>query len=173
MVEAIAMGSLLEELARREAEARERVGRLREQLAAEEEALSRLVITRETVQEVLDEAASSVQRSGAVGAGDHGEAGGEAVAGSPIGVVTVPRWRPGMDASVLPGAYQDVLEVLVHTGGGMRAGKIVTALGMPASAAKVEGLRSKLKRLVERGWLSEESPGLFAVTGQVQAAFGR
>ncbi|MCW2913905.1 MAG: hypothetical protein JWN52_1973 [Actinomycetia bacterium] len=56
------MGSLLEELARREAAARERVERLRGQLAAEEEALSRLVITRETVEEVLGEAAQVVER---------------------------------------------------------------------------------------------------------------
>lgn len=37
--------------------ARERVERLREQLAAEEEALSRLMITRETVEEILGETA--------------------------------------------------------------------------------------------------------------------
>ncbi|MFF5977008.1 hypothetical protein ACFY7C_36480 [Streptomyces sp. NPDC012769] len=28
-------------------------------------------------------------------------------------------------------------------------------------SAKVEGVRSKLKRLVERGWLAEERPGVF------------
>ena len=32
---------------------------------------------------------------------------------------------------------------------------------------KVEGLRSKLKRLVERGWLAEEAgPGLFALAAR-------
>ncbi|GLW99585.1 hypothetical protein Misp02_36720 [Microtetraspora sp. NBRC 16547] len=58
-----------------------------------------------------------------------------------------------MDASVLPQAYQDVLEVLADAGRAMRAGQILAAVGAPAGAAKVEGLRSKLKRLVERGWL--------------------
>ncbi|WP_326822613.1 hypothetical protein [Streptosporangium sp. NBC_01756] len=175
MVEAIAMGSLLEELARREAAARERVERLRERLAAEEETLSRLVVTRQTVEEILDEAASPVQRP-ETGAGDgpddHGTMSRDRPMGpgtSPIGVVTVPRWRPGMNNSVLPQAYQDVLEVLADTGGGMRAGKIVAALGMPVEAAKIEGLRSKLKRLVERGWLSEESPGVFTMIEQVRA----
>ncbi len=59
------MGSLLEELARRETAARKRIEEIREQierlqenLTAEEQALSRLVVTRETVQEILGEAAS-------------------------------------------------------------------------------------------------------------------
>ncbi|WP_285706040.1 hypothetical protein [Microtetraspora sp. NBRC 16547] len=54
---------------------------------------------------------------------------------------------------MLPQAYQDVLEVLADAGRAMRAGQILAAVGAPAGAAKVEGLRSKLKRLVERGWL--------------------
>lgn len=168
------MGSLLEELARREAVARERVERLREQLAAEEEALSRLMITRETVEEILGETARPAERSPAE-AGDQSDAGGVVAqtGGSPIGVTTVPRWRPGMDASVLPQTYQDVLEVLVDAGGAMRAGKIVTALGSPAEAAKVEGLRAKLKRMAERGWLSEDGPGLFGVNERVREQITR
>ncbi|HEX4812854.1 MAG TPA: hypothetical protein VFV66_08895 [Nonomuraea sp.] len=61
------MGSLLEELARREAVARQRIGEIREQLIAlesrleaEQGRLSRLVITRETVEEILGEAAQRV-----------------------------------------------------------------------------------------------------------------
>ncbi|MCO6003582.1 hypothetical protein NE236_01170 [Actinoallomurus purpureus] len=46
-------------------------------------------------------------------------------------------------------------------------------MGLPAGAAKVEGLRSKLKRLVERGWLSEDSPGLFAVSERVAGQIAR
>lgn len=62
------MGSLLEELARREAAARRRIERLREQIAeltqrlgSEEDRLSRLVITRETVEEILGEAVRLVE----------------------------------------------------------------------------------------------------------------
>ncbi|NVI86328.1 hypothetical protein, partial [Actinomadura sp. BRA 177] len=61
------MGSLLDELARREAEVRQRIEEVREQIAglelrleAEEDQLSRLLITRETVQEILGGAASPV-----------------------------------------------------------------------------------------------------------------
>jgi len=176
------MGSLLEELARREAAARKRIEEIREQierlqenLAAEEEALSRLVVTRETVREILGEAAGGRPRAdvdaGMAGGVDDPEAASAAEAvtagGSPIGVVTVPAWRPGTDASVLPQAYRDVLEVLVDAGRPLRAKQLVVLLGLPPEAAKVEGLRSKLKRLVTRGWLTEDAPGMFAVPGQI------
>ncbi|GGJ28429.1 hypothetical protein [Streptomyces brasiliensis] len=36
-------------------------------------------------------------------------------------------------------------------------------IGLPAETGKIEGTRSKLKRLVERGWLDEDVPGLFAL----------
>lgn len=49
----------------------------------------------------------------------------------------------------------------------IRAGQIAVAMGLPDEAAKREGLRSKLKRLVERGWVKEEGPGLFMVTEPV------
>jgi len=60
-----------------------------------------------------------------------------------------------------------VLEVLVDAGRPLRARQLVVLLGLPAEAAKIEGLRSKLKRLVTRGWLTEDSPGMFAVTRQI------
>ncbi len=171
------MGSLLEELARREAaarrrieEIRERIGRLQENLTAEEQALSRLVVTRETVQEILGEAAGERPPADVdVGIAAEGASAAEAVTsgGSPVGVVTVPAWRPGTGASVLPQAYRDLLEVLVDAGRPLRARQLAVLLGLPAEAAKVEGLRSKLKRLVTRGWLTEDSPGMFAVAKQI------
>src|SRR6516164_5797054 len=104
------MGSLLEELARREAAARKRIEEIREQierlqenLAAEEQVLSRLVVTGETVREILGQAPSE-RPPVDVDVGIAGSAGGlegaaEAVtsSGSPIGVVTVPAWRRGTD----------------------------------------------------------------------------
>ncbi|MER6947367.1 hypothetical protein ABT294_25365 [Nonomuraea sp. NPDC000554] len=63
------MSSLLEELVRRESAARRRVEQLREQIAessqrleTEEDRLSRLVISRETVEEILDEVVQAVER---------------------------------------------------------------------------------------------------------------
>ena len=109
------MGSLIDELQRREAAAREeaeglrgQIAQLTERLAGVEERLSRLVITRETVDEVLSEAgaeaSSAVMPDGAV-ASRSGHL-------SPIGVLAVPPWRAGLEASALPEAYRDLLEVL-------------------------------------------------------------
>jgi hypothetical protein len=64
---------------------------------------------------------------------------------------------------VLPVAYRDILEVLADAGRPLRAKDIAVGLGLSLEAAKVEGLRSKLKRLVERGWLSEPESGVFVL----------
>jgi hypothetical protein len=83
--------------------------------------------------------------------------------GSPVGVVTVPPWRPGLARSVLPSSYRDLLEVLADAGRPLRAGSIAAAAGLSTDKSKIEGLRSKLKRLAERGWLAEDGPGLFTL----------
>ena len=93
------MGSLIDELQRREAAARAeaeglrgRIAQLAERLAGVEERLSRLVIARETVDEVLSEAgaeaSSAVVPDGAV-ASRSGHL-------SAIGVLAVPPWRAGL-----------------------------------------------------------------------------
>ncbi len=160
------MGSLIDELQRREAAARaeaeglrRQIAQLSERLAGAEECLSRLVITRETVDEVLSEAgdASSAVVPDGTGASRFGHM-------SPVGVLTVPLWRPGLEASALPEAYRDLLEVAEDAGRPLRAGQIAAAAGLSTDKAKVEGLRAKLKRLAERGWLAEEAgPGLFGL----------
>lgn len=78
-----------------------------------------------------------------------------------IGVLTVPNWQPGMGPEVLPSVYRDILEVVADAPGPVRAKQIVPRIGLPAETGKIEGTRSKLKRLVERGWLDEDAPGLF------------
>jgi chromosome segregation ATPase len=161
--EAGVMGSLIDELQRREtaarAEAEElrgRIAELTEQLAQAEERLSRLVITRQTVDEVLSEAGADTPPAAEPG-----------VAPPPhrsptIGVVMVPPWRAGLEASVLPQEYRDLLEVAEDAGRPLRAGQIAAAAGLSTDRGKVETLRSKLKRLAERGWLAEDA-GLFAL----------
>jgi chromosome segregation ATPase len=171
------MGSLIDELQRREAAAREeaeelrgRIAQLTERLAGAEERLSRLVITRETVEEVLNgsgaEAAPATVMPDGVAPSRSGHL-------SAVGVLAVPPWRAGLEASVLPEAYRDLLEVAEDAGRPLRAVQIAAAAGLSTDKAKVEGLRSKLKRLAERGWLAEDAgPGLFALpardgTGEV------
>jgi hypothetical protein len=162
------MGSLVDELQRREAmaraeaeELRGRIAELAECLAQVEERLSRLVTAREVVDEVLDGTAVEAPPA-AVPAGVSVPAG----SGRPsvIGVLAVPPWRAGLEVSVLPEAYRDLLEVVQDAGRPLRAAQIAAAAGLRTDKAKVETLRSKLKRLVERGWLAEEAgPGLFGL----------
>ncbi|MGW0668075.1 hypothetical protein [Streptomyces sp. NPDC002746] len=51
------------------------------------------------------------------------------------------------------------MEIVADATKPMQAKQIVPRIGLPAVTAKIEGTRGKLKRLVERGWLSEERPG--------------
>lgn len=171
------MGSLIDELQRREAAARaeveglrERIAELSEHLAGAEERLSRLVITRETVDEVLSEA--GLQASPA--AVPNGMVPSRTGRLSPAGVLAVPPWRAGLGSSALPEAYRDLLEVVQDAGRPVRAGQIAAAAGLSTGKTKVEGLRSKLKRLVDRGWLAEEAgPGLFGLPARNGSAGNR
>ncbi len=73
-------------------------------------------------------------------------------------MLTVPNWQPGMGSEVLPRAYRDILEVVADAPGPVRAKRIVPRIGLPAETGKIEGTRSKLKRLVEQGWPDEDTP---------------
>jgi hypothetical protein len=165
--EAVPMVSLVEELEAREAAARARVEVLESQIAeltvrleAERETWSRLRVTRETVAEVVAEMSAGAP-----------DAAGEPVAKEPteavpvrvVGAIMVPHWREGLSADALPDVYRDIVEVVADASGPMQAKQIVPRIGLPAVSAKIEGTRGKLKRLVERGWLREDQPGLFAL----------
>ena len=120
------MGSLIEELRRREAAARAEADRLRsrieelaEELARAEEQVSRLVIAREEVTRVLEEPAAAEPP-----AGQDGRPAGKPGPASPIGAVTVPPWQEGAEASVLPRSYQDLLEVAADAGRPLRAARV-------------------------------------------------
>ncbi|HKO83290.1 MAG TPA: hypothetical protein VJ140_01765, partial [Actinomycetota bacterium] len=69
----------------------------------------------------------------------------------------------GMAVTTLAPDYQRILSVLESEAGreGMRCQQLAVALGLEAVPAKVEGLRSKAKRLVERGWALQVRPGVF------------
>jgi hypothetical protein len=165
------MSSLIEELRRREAAARDDVAGLRreidalnERLAEAEERLARLEITRETVAEILGEAdADHVEAAAATAPVMTADA-------APVGVLTVVPWRPGIAVAVLPRAYQDLVEVLVDAGHPLRAAQVAAAAGLSTDKSKVEGLRAKLKRLVDRGWLTEDGPGRFTTAGLKDSA---
>ncbi|MEU9150527.1 hypothetical protein AB0D59_08265 [Streptomyces sp. NPDC048417] len=147
------MPSVLGLLEAREKRVREEIAGLREEaervqaaLGEAEGALQRLVDARATVAEVLAEPPSAVA-----------EPVRGAMTGSPV-----PHRSEGMSTSVLAADYQRIVSVLESAGReGMRCQQLAVALGLQAVPAKVEGLRSKAKRLVERGWALQVRPGVF------------
>ncbi|WP_225859318.1 hypothetical protein [Streptomyces albicerus] len=175
------MASMLGLLEAREASARERVEVLREEAArvaaaleAGEIELDRRVIAREELVDAL--AASAAETTAATEAEGEGEAAPIPVpaqmAASVPGAI-VPPWREGLSVSVLSLDNQRILNVLQDRPDRepMRAKDIAAALGIDnAVAAKVEGVRSKARRLGERGRLLQEASGAFSAGRRLVAS---
>jgi hypothetical protein len=69
------------------------------------------------------------------------------------------------DPTISSSPYQQILAVFDPTAtGGMRAKDICLALDIGITAKQTEGIRAKLKRLVNRQILTETEPGLFTLT---------
>ncbi|MFF2149343.1 hypothetical protein [Kitasatospora sp. NPDC058190] len=155
------MPSVLGLVEEREARARREVERLRGEAArlaaalGEAEAeLSRLVIARETLRDVLR--SEPGDRGGAVAIGPAG-------AGADGGVrVAVPVREPGMGLVVLPPIYRELAQVLEASAEPLSAGGLARLLGLEATASVVEGVRAKAKRLIVRGWAVQADRGRFA-----------
>ncbi|WP_329241066.1 hypothetical protein OG223_01240 [Streptomyces sp. NBC_01478] len=139
---------------------REEVARLAEVLEAAEIELDRRVIAREELVEAL--AASAVETTAVIEA----EAERETVPSpSPPGSI-VPPWREGLPVTVLAPDYQRILGVLDERQPAgqepMKAKEITAELGLQTTSAKVEGVRSRARRLAERGWIVQETSGMFS-----------
>lgn len=59
--------------------------------------------------------------------------------------------------------YQHILTVLTDAKTPLRARDLCRALDLGTEPSNVEGMRSKLKRLVTTGLVAEDEPGLFTV----------
>jgi hypothetical protein len=146
---------LLEE---RERAARQRVEVLQAELREAEAVLGRFVIARETVGQVL--AKPSGGEDAVVTVREERSA---PVAGAVPGSV-VPMWREGLDAGVLASDYRRIMAIVAElVEEAMDCRQLAVALGLEPVPAKVEGVRSKAKRLAARGWLVEAVPGRFSV----------
>jgi hypothetical protein len=139
---------------------RARVDELRERLAEAERDLEHALITRQTLQFVLagqdDVAAERV-------VGTAADQAGPARTARPVEAGPVAVRCAGMTETALAESYRAVWLAVRASDGGMRAGQLCRALGVGSTPAKVEGMRSKLKRLAGRGWLVETAPGLFRI----------
>ena len=141
------MGSVLDRLEEREAQARVLVGRLRQEaeqaagaLAAADESLSRLVIARETVAEVL---------------GSEADEGAAEVDGTPGAAVR----GAGRDVAL----YERITRIFAEAGAALRPRQVCEALGMSTEARFIEAMRPKLARLVADG--VQVGRGMFAPAG--------
>jgi hypothetical protein len=154
---------------RRVDELREEADRIQAELAVAEREWQEWAIARSKVGEVLAPAAESGQ--------DHARAGRAALPAEGQGTTMpqspeaakpgaqVPVWREGLDWSVLSVDYQRIVQVGADRArlgqGSLTCQEMAAAFGMNVVPARVEGLRSKAKRLVARGWLAEPAPGRF------------
>jgi hypothetical protein len=148
----------------RVASLREQAARVAVQLGEAELALEHLAVTRVTLAAVL----------AGHGGGDPATQGAGVTGGGGPGPARVPVRRADLTEAHLPEGYRPVWQAVVTAPGPIRAQQLAAMLGLPVTAAKVEGLRSKLKRLVARGWITEPEPGVFAPasTGSVSPGVG-
>ncbi|WP_053914708.1 hypothetical protein VM636_17615 [Streptomyces sp. SCSIO 75703] len=145
---------------------REEADRIQAELAAAEQERLEWTIARERVGAVLSEPG---------GAGAEVE-----VRASPLVAAKaksqVPVWREGLAWTALSADYQRILTALadrVRLGQGpLTCQEMASGFGMDLVPAKVEALRSKAKRLVARGWLTEPAPGRFTLTRGVSGQDG-
>lgn len=133
--------------------------RLAEELSAAREALSHVEITRATLTAVAATQPSATSSPGMADAVVPAAAGAIVVDRSQ----RVPVWHAGLTAEALPDYYQPLFTRLLESSEPLRCQQVATALGFDLVPKKIEGVRSKLKRLAARGWAVETAPGLFAV----------
>ncbi|MFE5331335.1 hypothetical protein ACFRCG_33605 [Embleya sp. NPDC056575] len=149
-------------------EERETAARVRvEELRAEVE---RVAASLREAEAVLERRVVAVaELAEALGGPDVGvPAGGEepeavavkaAVAGS-----VVPHRRDGLTGEVLAPDYRRILGLVEQAdAAGLRVRDVARGLGLDLVPGKVEGVRSKAKRLVARGWPAEPVPGVFTL----------
>ena len=74
-----------------------------------------------------------------------------------------PRPPAPVDATIASTPYQQILAVFDTAETALRAKDVCRALGAGVTAKDTEGLRAKLKRLVNRQILTETQPGLFTL----------
>jgi hypothetical protein len=166
------MSSVVGLLEQHELSARRRVGELREEA-------DRIQAELAVAEQEWKEWAIARSRVGAVLVPENGNADTKSArdlrdAAKPK--TQVPVWREGLAWSVLSVDYQRVLQVLadrrrLHQGP-LTCQEMAAVFGMDVVPAKVEALRSKAKRLVARGWLTECAPGRFMLPGPVASRSG-
>jgi hypothetical protein len=141
---------------------REQAARVADELVGAERALEYVAITRATLTAVL------ADHDGV----DPVEQNTDIPQRSAAEPARVPTWRADLTQAHLPASYRELWRAVAGASGPVRAQQLAVTLGFEATAAKVEALCSKLKRLVARGWIAEPVPGAFALTSTGPASPG-
>lgn len=142
-------------------ELRAEMERITAELADAEAVLERRVIARTELAEALAAGGDETQVSAA------GVREAPAVTGrSPAPVVgsVVPRWHGAATVDALAVDYRRIVELVESGAGdgeGISAKQLTAGLDLELVPAKVEGVRSKARRLAERGWLTASPSGRF------------
>lgn len=138
------------------------VDRVLAALAAAEAVLERRVIARTELAEALAAGSSAVDEP-ALPAADPVPV--ITAAKVPVAGSVVPQRKEGATTQALAPDYRRIVEMLAAElaggGDGLLVKEMTARLGLELVPAKIEGVRSKAKRLVERGWLSLSPSGSF------------
>lgn len=158
---------LLEEITTRLVSTTAHAERLRTQLAETEDDLERLKVAEQVVKEILaghdqapETAAPGDPEDEVVATYQVALPAGRVAEPSAAGLL-IPHRHQAHDVHDLPADYQALLAA-VRTAGPTICKAICERLGLSAESGQVEGVRAKLNRLAERGWLRKTPSGAFA-----------
>jgi hypothetical protein len=139
----------------------------RAELDGLEESLARQLAEVRAERDELAVAEKVLARAEAAVAGDAAPVAPEAASALVGGrsVLLIPHRSPGMGEDALPPEYRKIMGILRAAAGPVMAKAVGEKLGIDVkSPGKVEPLRGKLSKLVERGWARKLPDGRFQIT---------
>ena len=142
---------LLERITTRRAELDELEEQLAKQLEAVRAERDELAVAERVLERVSQQLAEERSSARPI----PGQVGGRAV-------MLIPHREPGTDERMLPPDYQRIIAAVRQAAGPVMVREVGEGVGVDVSVkAKLEPLRGKLVRLVDRGWLRKLPDGRF------------
>ncbi|MEW1906815.1 hypothetical protein [Streptomyces sp. NPDC086147] len=143
---------LLERITTRRAELDELEEHLAKQLEAVRAERDELAVAERVLERVSEQLAEERSSARPI----PGQVGGRTV-------MLIPHREPGVEEDALPWDYQRIITAVRQAAGPVMAREVGEAVGVDIRVkAKLEPLRGKLVRLVDRGWLRKLPDGRFA-----------
>lgn len=136
-------------------ELEQRAEQLRKELTEVEMRLARLEAAEITFGEWAEQTDGGRQPSGIE------EPEPVAVTPGAAGMRLVPDRAEGMGWEALTADYQRIMEIVADADGPVMAKDVARALGRELTPGKVEPVRSRLRKLADRGWLAKNGSGRY------------